>query len=173
MKRYIITGAPGTGKTTLINHLRNEGFVCFDEVSRKIIKQQQQIDGNKTPWEDVVGFTELVYEETIADLKTPISSITFSDRGLADNIAYLKLRNHTVNTFFKTFDYHHYYHKKIFVLPLWEAIYTEDPQRLQSYEEAEQLYHLIIDTYTGLGFDLCVLPKDTVEKRIAFIKSNK
>lgn len=172
MKRYIITGAPGTGKTTLIDYLRNDGFVCFDEVSRKIIKQQQLINGNKTPWEDVAGFTKLVYEYTLKDLEMPISGIAFSDRGLADNIAYLKLRNHSVNPFFKTFDYHKFYHKKVFVLPLWKSIYTQDPQRLQSYKEAQKLYKLLLQEYEHLGFEFYELPKNTVESRIEFIKNN-
>ncbi|MCD8445075.1 AAA family ATPase, partial [Tenacibaculum finnmarkense] len=39
-KKYIITGAPGTGKTTLINLLKNS-FSCMDEVSRKVITEEQ------------------------------------------------------------------------------------------------------------------------------------
>ena len=40
-QRYIITGAPGTGKTAIINALMQErGYSCAEENSREIIAEQ-------------------------------------------------------------------------------------------------------------------------------------
>ena len=36
VKKIIITGGPGTGKTSLIEELRKNDFKCFDEISREI-----------------------------------------------------------------------------------------------------------------------------------------
>jgi len=33
-KKYIITGAHGTGKTSIMNKLKERGFNCIDENSR-------------------------------------------------------------------------------------------------------------------------------------------
>ncbi|WBX74581.1 AAA family ATPase [Tenacibaculum pacificus] len=170
MKRYIITGAPGTGKTTLINALRTNNFYCLEEVSRKIIIAEQKNNGNKTPWQDVVGFTNLVYQKTIADLNILSDKTTFVDRGLADNIAYLKLHKLPISKHFFNFDYKKKYHTTVFVLPLWKAIYKEDPQRLQSFEEAKKLQELLLETYTNLGFSIYILPKKSVNKRVEFLK---
>ena len=41
IKRFIITGAPSTGKSSLINELSNMGYECFNEVSRSIIKNEK------------------------------------------------------------------------------------------------------------------------------------
>lgn len=169
-KKYIITGAPGTGKTTLIDSLRTDGFNCFEEVSRKLITSQQEQKGNKTPWQDVVGFTNLVYQKITAELNLKSNKITFVDRGLADNIAYLKLKEHPICSKFLNFNYKKHYHVTVFMLPPWQEIYTEDPQRLQSFEDAKKLHNLLVETYTNLGFLVKNLPKTTISKRLNFIK---
>ncbi len=35
-KKIVITGGPGTGKTSLINHLEIKGFNCMHEISREV-----------------------------------------------------------------------------------------------------------------------------------------
>lgn len=51
-KRYIITGAPGTGKTNVIDTLQQYGYSCYGEISREIIRTQQKVNSDKTPWMD-------------------------------------------------------------------------------------------------------------------------
>ncbi|CAM1374686.1 AAA family ATPase [Tenacibaculum xiamenense] len=172
MKRYIITGAPGTGKTTLINALNKKGYTTFEEVSRRIIVSEQQNNGTKTPWQDVEAFTDAVYLQTIKELNARIQTPAFVDRGLADNIAYLKLRELPISEKFLNFDYKNAYQTTVFLLPLWKDIYVQDEQRLQSFEEAEKLQLLLIQSYENLGFSLKRLPKQTVEERIMFIENN-
>ncbi|CAM1343183.1 AAA family ATPase [Tenacibaculum amylolyticum] len=169
MKRYIITGAPSTGKTTLINALEQNGHIVFEEVSRKVIRVQQQTNGNKTPWEDVTGFTKLVYQQTLKNLETPIKQHAFVDRGLADNIAYLQLKQQPIANCFLQFNYQKPYHNTVFFCPLWKEIYIQDPQRLQSFEEVQQLERLLLNTYKELGFTIVFVPKTTVEQRLDFI----
>lgn len=171
MKRYIITGAPGTGKTTLINALRKHNFDCFEEVSRKVIRSQQQTNGNKTPWQDVIGFTNLVYKKTIEELTTQSNTTTFVDRGLADNIAYLQLNNHPISNLFLNFDYKKHYQTTVFLLPPWKEIYSEDPQRLQSFKETTKLHQLLLKTYTNLGFSIQIIPKSSVLQRVIHIEN--
>ncbi|WP_299710875.1 AAA family ATPase [uncultured Tenacibaculum sp.] len=172
MKRYIITGAPSTGKTTLINSLQKNGHTVFEEVSRRIIISEQQKNSNKTPWENVSGFTKLVHQQTIKELHTPILQHAFVDRGLADNIAYLQLKKQPVSDDFLDFDYQSFYHNTVFFCPLWKEIYTQDEQRLQSFEEAKQLQNLLLNTYNDLGFSILEIPKTTVHKRLHFINTS-
>ena len=41
-KKIVISGGPGSGKTTLVNLLRVKGYECIDEFSRTIIKRAQK-----------------------------------------------------------------------------------------------------------------------------------
>ncbi len=171
MKRYIITGAPSTGKTTLINALQNKGYFVFEEVSRRVIKSEQAQGGDKTPWQDVTGFTDLVYQKTLEELNTPIQQWAFVDRGLADNIAYLEVKNHPIARKFLNFNYSDYYYNTVFILPIWEDIYIQDEQRLQSFEEAKHIQQLLLKTYKELGFSTVLMPQNSIEERVEIIEA--
>ena len=41
MKRFIITGAPGAGKTAILHHLEVEGFSVVEEAAADIIAAAQ------------------------------------------------------------------------------------------------------------------------------------
>ncbi|GGX05603.1 AAA family ATPase [Aquimarina muelleri] len=170
-KRYIITGAPGTGKTSLIHTLEENGYSCFEEISRKTIIHQQKIKSNKTPWEDLSGFADLVYQQTIKELDSFISENTFVDRGLPDIIAYLKTKSYSIPEYISKFPFKTYYSSTVFFLPLWKEIYVNDPQRPQSYPEAEHIHYYLTEVYLNLGFTIKIVPKTTLTKRVDFIRS--
>jgi predicted ATPase len=170
-KRYIITGAPGTGKTSLIQALQANGYQCFSEISRKIILEQQQIKSNKTPWGNLPCFANLVYQQTIKELQLPIEKNTFVDRGLLDIIAYLKAKSHPIPEYLLDFPFKTHYASTVFLMPLWEEIYINDPQRPQSFPEAQCIHKHLIEVYQNFNFTIVVLPKTTLTKRVDFIRS--
>lgn len=48
-RRYVLTGAPGSGKTALIGALRQRGHVIVEEAATDVIARQQA-DGSDEPW---------------------------------------------------------------------------------------------------------------------------
>jgi predicted ATPase len=49
MKRFILTGAPGAGKTSILNHLQERGFDVVDEAATAVITRKQA-EGDAEPW---------------------------------------------------------------------------------------------------------------------------
>lgn len=170
-KRYIITGAPGTGKTSLINALRQHGYSCYDEISRKIIIEEQKNGNDKTPWGDLYGFVDLVCQLTIQELNIPVKQNTFVDRGLPDAIAYLQAKSFAIPEYLLKFPFKTYYTTTVFLVPFWEEIYVNDPQRPQSSQEALHIHNHILEVYQNLNFTIKILPKVTLTKRVDFIES--
>lgn len=41
-QKIVLIGGPGTGKSTVLNKLREKDFFCFDEVSREVILKAQK-----------------------------------------------------------------------------------------------------------------------------------
>ena len=60
IQKYIITGAPGTGKTTIINALKKKDYYCAEEISRELIAEQISIGGNILPWKNQIAFENLI-----------------------------------------------------------------------------------------------------------------
>lgn len=49
MKRYILTGAPGAGKTSILRRLQEQGFDVIDEAATAVITREQA-EGDAEPW---------------------------------------------------------------------------------------------------------------------------
>ena len=41
-QKIVLIGGPGTGKTSVLNALKEKGFYCFDEVSREVTLKAQK-----------------------------------------------------------------------------------------------------------------------------------
>lgn len=170
-KRYVITGGPGSGKSTLVEELEKAGFSCSAEISREMIKAEVAKGSDCLPWLDIACFSDKVIAEMITAWSQHAGkSITFFDRGIPDVIAYLKLADLPVPQNYLSELSLHPYEKQVFILPPWKDIYVNDAERWQSFEEAEAIYRVIRATYTSLGFDLLELPKDTASRRVEFIR---
>lgn len=170
-KKYIISGPPGSGKSTLIQALEEKGIQCFNEVSRDIIIAEQNSGNNGTPWQNIERFAQLVYDETTLRLQKEPESV-FCDRSLIDTIAYLEHANKKVEAHFKNFNFNKYYHKTIFFAQPWKEIYVQDKQRPQLFEVQIDLSERLIETYKKYGFNLLYLPFSTINSRVNYVLSN-
>ena len=167
-KKFIITGPPGSGKSTLIEALEKQGFDCMKEVARDVIISEQKSNQNGTPWENMERFAQLVYNETLDRYLADDNSL-FCDRSLIDNIAYLEHENLDVFKELEEFQFTDYYHTTVFYTPPWEEIYQQDPQRPQLFEEQLPLNEKLVEVYKRLGFKIVQLPLSNIETRVNFI----
>ena len=128
-KKYIITGAPGTGKTSLINELNTRGYECSEEISRNVILEQLKKKGEALPWKDLTSFSLIVFNERLSQFKKANKNkIHFFDRSIIDVIAYLRVKKISTSSFIdqtKSIKYN----KTVFYTPIWKEIYTNDNER--------------------------------------------
>jgi predicted ATPase len=169
--RYIITGAPGAGKTSLLEALQQLQFPCYGEVSRQLIIDLTAKGSRCLPWIDLPCFAELALSRMMADYRSaPKEGPVFFDRGIPDIIAYLSAAGFPVTDKYRAALRRYPYDTTVFLLPSWEDIYVQDPQRWQSFEEARLIDQHIRDRYRSSGYRLVTLPKSTVTERVAFIQ---
>lgn len=62
---HVITGGPGSGKTSLINELNNNGFLTVPEEGRRIIKEQIEFSGEGLPWKNKAAFATLMLDASL------------------------------------------------------------------------------------------------------------
>ncbi|WP_159799079.1 AAA family ATPase [Flavobacterium sp. MK4S-17] len=166
---YVVTGGPGSGKTTLIKELKNMGYNCIDEAARKIIMEEVKNNGKALPWKNKLEYTELMLKQSVADyLHAERNNITFFDRGIPDTLCYSKIIKSTTKGVELAAQMYRY-SKKVFILPPWPEIYTTDNERKQDWEEAVLTYKLMKETYTALGYKIIEVPKADIKNRCQFL----
>lgn len=169
-KSYIITGAPGTGKSTLIEALKEKGYFIFEEIARKVIAQEVKKNTDHLPWLNIEAFSILVLEQMLAQKpqleKYPIS---FTDRGIPDIIGYLHHAKISPDSIFEEYLKTFNYAEKVFFTPIWEEIYENDTERLETIKQANLISETLFNTYVQLGFDVVIIPKLSVSERLEFI----
>lgn len=169
-KAYIITGAPGTGKSTLIDALKNTGHMCFDEIARMIIAQELTKGTDHLPWLNIRAFSKLVLAEMLAQKNEIFSNaVSFLDRGIPDIMGYFKHANILPDKLYYTELENYPYQKKVFFTPIWEEIYVTDSERMETIEEAKQISEALYSTYASLGFELITIPKADTKTRLDFV----
>jgi predicted ATPase len=116
---FVLTGGPGSGKTSLIEGLQAAGFSASVEAGRAIIKHQAAISGPALPWNDPALFAEamLSWEMRSYDMALQEPDIVFFDRGVPDCIGYLRLCGLTVPEHFRRACDLHRYNRRVFIMP--------------------------------------------------------
>ena len=171
MKKFVITGAPGTGKTSILNYLKIKGYNCIDEISREIISEQIAIDGEILPWKNISAFSERVFKLRESQLINSKNTLTFFDRGLVDIDAYMKVDKLKIPNYLEESIKKNRYNKEVFYTPIWEEIYINDHERKESINHAKIIEYEILSSYTFYDYHLIKVPKGTVEERANFILS--
>lgn len=172
-QRFIITGGPCSGKTSLIEQLAIKGHSTFSEAARKVIQQELRKNSDALPWENNIAFSELVIHQQKKDHQNAEVDLNFYDRGIPDVLGYLlyyKQRNLIPLFMEKTQQFN--YEKKVFILPPWEKIYAKDLERKEPFEEAQKIHKALSLTYTKLNYNLIEVPCASYQERINFILSH-
>jgi len=169
-KRYVITGGPSSGKTTLISSISKKGCHACHEAARLLI--DKEISEGKTLEEiriDELEFQRRVLEMKLeAESKLPKNEIAFIDRGIPDSIAYYKFYGFDLSEILKFCKEKRY--KKIFFLePL---PFEKDYARIENEKQAKRLGELIKKAYLDLGYDVVTVPRMPLEERVNFVLSN-
>lgn len=167
--RFIITGGPGSGKTSLIDTLKSQGYKGFPEIARDLINQ-----GNTPPiWSekpDSGRFFELILQQRIfLHQQIKDAEIGFYDRGLPDSIAYLKYQKRPIPRVLTEAISIYRYNPIVFAAPPWEEIFDCDSVRRETFSAAEILYELTIEAYQRSDYQLVVLPKASLETRVSLV----
>lgn len=169
---FVITGGPGSGKSSVIAALAEQGVATMPEAGRAIIRDQIAIGGNALPWDDRAAFAgqmlgwELRSHREALALAGPV----VLDRGVPDVIGYLRLCGLPVPAHAERAAAAFRYHRTVFMAPHWPEIYAQDAERKQEETEAAATHDMMAQVYTALGYDVVALPLASVAERVRFVR---
>jgi predicted ATPase len=156
----------GTGKTTVLEELRAQGFACFDEPGRAVLNH-----GSEAAKRLPETFIQGMLDHSLRDYsKADELQLAFYDRGLPDIVAYahrFKVDPVPSQNAAET----HRYESFVFVAPPWNEIFVNDDVRRASFDDYLHFHESILNTYENMSYSIKVLPKATVYERVEFIKA--
>jgi predicted ATPase len=171
MSKYIITGPPGSGKTSLLEGLQRLQYQCHAEVSRQLIIEEREKGSGCLPWIDLPCFAQKALQRMTEDLEASSEAgPAFFDRGIPDIVAYLQAAGLEVDERYYRAMEKFRYGPVVFLLPPWQSIYIQDSERWQTFEEATLLADHIQRTYQEAGYHIMEVPRCSIEERITFIQ---
>jgi predicted ATPase len=157
--KYVITGGPCSGKTTLIDKLKGQGFGVLEEVAREVLARSSSLP--------FYNLQKEIYDIQIQREKhiENHANLYFLDRGWIDGHAYFKQYKGAVPEEFLTAPVKKY--EQVFVLDRLPLV--NDSVRLENEEVAASLHKNIVDAYTNAGYKPIKVPAIGVENRLDFI----
>ncbi len=167
-RHAVLTGAPGAGKTTLLGAAAAAGYATSPEVARLLL---QELGGMELRAADPLGFAEAMLEahvreyERHADQPGPV----LFDRGVPDVAGFLDVSGLPVPKSVDGACRQIRYHGPIFRAPAWAAIYRQDHERIQSWEQAVASDEAVTAAWRRYGYVVVDLPLVGVAERLEFL----
>lgn len=169
--KIVITGGPGTGKSTVIKELAKRNFMCMPEISREITQNARQNGTEQLFLTNPLLFSELLLEGRVnqyIEAEKKNSTMVFFDRGIPDVHAYMNyISVDYPKTYINTSNFYRYNY--IFLMAPWEEIYITDNERYENFEQALAIHNHLEKTYIALNYSIIDVPTGTIEERTDFI----
>jgi predicted ATPase len=173
MKRYILTGTPGAGKTAILRQLECDGFSVVEEAATDLIALRQA-QGIAEPWTRP-SFIDAVVElqkhrERRAALETSV--VQFHDRSVICTVAlaaYLGFPATDVLTCeVNRIVTEAIFEKRVFFIRSLGFIARTEARRI-TLDEAVRFEKIHEEMYREFGFEIVSIPPGSVAERVAAI----
>lgn len=165
---YVITGGPGSGKTTLIRLLEQRGFHTAPEHARHYIDTElikgrtvAEIRADEAEFQRGVLLMQIEQEQNV-----PREQLTFFDRAIPDTLAYQRFHQLAPDKLLlealQTCSY-----RKVLLLDLLPLV--SDYARTETSEMQLSIQNLLGQVYDSLPFPVVRVPVLPPDERVDFV----
>ena len=175
MRRFIITGAPGSGKTAIIRQLELDGFSVVEEAATDVIAAAQA-RGEAEPWTDpsfIDAVARLQRERQIRAAYQP-DDIQFHDRSVMCTAALAVYLEYPVSHFLtgelERIRKEAIYENRVFFIRNLGFIKPTEARRI-SFEETLRFERIHEESYRRFGFELVSVEPGSLLDRVSMIKA--
>lgn len=175
MRRFIITGTPGAGKTAIVRQLELDGFSVVEEAATDVIAAAHA-RGTIEPWRQASFIDDIVSLQRARQIRAASQSddVQFHDRcvvctaALADYLRYP--RSDSLISELQRVRTEGVFQNRVFFIHSLGFVTPTDARRI-SLEDAARFETVHEATYREFGFDLVAIEPGSVVQRVAQIKA--
>ena len=175
MRRFIITGTPGAGKTAIIRQLQIEGFSVVEETATDLIAAQQA-KGIAEPWRNSSFIDAIAREQREREIRSPslAGDAQFFDRSVVCTVALAVYLGYPVSPFLiselNRIRNESVYERQVFFIQNLGFIVPTEIRRI-TFEESLRFEKIHGDTYRNFGFELLYVAPGSVRERLEIIRA--
>lgn len=170
MKRYILTGTPGSGKTSLLHALKNQGYSVVEEAATDIITLEHG-HGNPEPWRQasfIDKITRLQKKRQI-EVSTFPDGLQIYDRSPICTLALNRYLGYPPSDCLleelERIERENIYQKQVFFLEHLGFCQPTKARKI-SFEESLLFEKIHAETYTSLGYNLMKVAPEAILQRV-------
>ena len=174
MKRFILTGTPGSGKTAILRQLELDGFGVVEEAATDVIALEQA-KGVAEPWLDPAFIDKVVNLQRARAVRGQCLSdhVQFHDRSPICTAALAAFLGYpvseTLSRELRHLEKERLYEHRVFFIQSLGFVMPTEARRI-SLEEARRFETVHEQTYAAHGFDLFPIAPGSVLDRVAAIR---
>lgn len=164
---HVITGAPSSGKTTLIDQLASRGFRTIPESGRQYIEGEL---AKGCPIEEIrqnMAGIQIILKEMQREVEQglPAHDLIFLDGAVPGSLAWYRAFGLNPNEMLP--DCFHLRYASVFILA--SLPYEENGARDEDARIVDYLYEWLTRDYIALGYRITRVPVLPVQERLAFL----
>ena len=165
MRRVVLSGCSGGGKSSLLAELGARGFATVEEPGRRVIAAERASGGTGFPWDDEQRFADLAFWMAVADHGVADEEPTFFDRSALDQAAWYRRAGRFAPGELPV------YHQEVFMVPPWREIFHKDADRCHGFDEAVVEFEDLMRRLPEWGYRCVLLPFVSVSERADWVLS--
>ena len=163
---HVLTGAPGTGKTSILERLRPH-LEVVPEPARRVLAAWRA-EGNPLPAKlDAETMVRRITALTTADHAAARGTALF-DRGAIDCLVYSRYLG-CDETAPAAAARSLRFGGLTFLTTPWPEIYSTDEERTMGFDDVLRFHDVLLATYDEFGVELVEIPRGSIEERAAFV----
>jgi predicted ATPase len=170
-RRFILTGAPGAGKTALIRRLETLGHEIVEEAATDVIALAQA-SGTERPWERPDFITAITALQGWREAAPMRSARRFADRSVFCTVALAEWLGHPIPADLREaadrLAGSGWFERRVFFVEQLGFIENTAARRI-GFEEAARFGALHAEVYARYGFELVSVPPAGIPERVEMI----
>ncbi|HTC93969.1 MAG TPA: AAA family ATPase [Terriglobales bacterium] len=175
MKRFIITGAPGAGKTAIIRQLELDGFSIVEEAATDVIAAARA-QGTVEPWRHPSFIDAIAHLQRDRQIRASYQpdEVQFHDRCLICTAALAVHLGYSFSPFLTSeldrIQKEAIYQNRVFFIRNLGFITPTEARRI-SFEETVRFEKIHEEIYQNFGFELVSVERGSLAERVSIIKA--